>query len=138
MRPHMLLFLGLIGLLCGCAHDQFTQGHGDVGQFIVQQSVLRGGAPIRTNALPEVSGAWRYSEDENGVIVLLPKNSYPAIEAFLRDAFGKPAFGPTDTTDGCKLGEYRFQPRGGGIQFTYDAKNTQVIVLRPLYKSEAR
>ena len=94
----------VVCLLCGCAHGHFTQGGGDVGQFIVQKAVAWGGHPIPTNALPAVKCRWRYSDDPDGLVIYLPRGEYPAIESFLGKAFGWPQFGPVDTTDGCNLG----------------------------------
>jgi hypothetical protein len=117
-------------------HEHFKAGRGDVGQFIVQQAITRSGLSTTTNGLPAVSGRWRYSEDEFGVVVRMAREQYPAVEALLRQAFGEPKFGPDDTIDGGKLGGYRLTPKGGGIQFGYDAKRTEVIVIRPLSKQE--
>jgi hypothetical protein len=66
----------------------------------------------------------------------MPRDDYPSVETLLRLAFGKPKFGPSETTDGGKLGGYRLTPKGGAIQFGYDAKETQVIVLRQLTQQE--
>lgn len=136
MRTYTPLFLVLIGVLCGCAHEHFVKGRGDVGQFIVKQAVVRCDLPTPTNDLPVITGRWRYSEDEQGVVIQMPRNQYPAIESLLLQTFGEPKFGPIDTKDGGKLGSYRLTPKGGGIQFGYDADHTQVIVLRPLTKQE--
>jgi hypothetical protein len=136
MRILTPLLVALSGLLCGCAHEHFTKGRGDVGQFIVIQAVVRCGLPTPTNHLPVVTGRWRYSKDEQGVVIQMPREQYPAIETLLRQTFGAPRFGPVDTKDGGKLGGYRLTPKGGGIQFGYDAERTQVIVIRPLSKQE--
>ncbi len=126
-------------LLCGCASHQkmrFKAGSGDAGQFILLQAVARGGQLITTNGFPTISGAWRYSEDQYGVVVRMPRDDYEAVEKLLRLAFGEPKFGPSETTDGGKLGGYRLTPQGGAIQFSYGTEGTQVIVLRQLTKQE--
>lgn len=132
--PKPLIVVGLT-LLCGCAQDHFTKGRGDVGRFIVQQADIRAGLSISTNGLPTVAGRWRYSEDEQGVVIQLAREQYPAIESLLRQTFGQPKF-LSDTTDGGKLGGYRLTPKGGAIQFGYNAKRTQVIIIRPLSQKE--
>lgn len=122
-------------MLCSCAHrdePRFSVGTGDAGQFILSQAVARGGHPITTNGLPAIRGAWRYSEDQYGAMIRMSRQDYEAVEALLRQAFGPPKFGPTDTIDGGKLGGYRLTPKGGGIQFGYDGEGTQVTILRPL------
>lgn len=126
----------LIGLLCGCASGHFTQGHGDVGHFIIQQAVIRGGHPVATNDLTPIGGPWQYYEDEHGVVIQMPRPQYPAVAAVLHQAFGEPRFGPTQTKDGGKLAEYRLTAKGGGIQFGYDAKQAWVIIIRPLSEQE--
>jgi len=136
MRTFIAFPLLLIGLFSGCAHEQFSRGRGDVGQFIVQQAAVRCGLTVSTNGLPPVGGRWKYSEDEHGVVIQMPRDQYPAVESLLRQTFGEPKFGPVDTKDGGKLGGYRLTPKGGGIQFGYDAGHTQVIVIRPLTKQE--
>jgi hypothetical protein len=135
MRIQASLLFVLLGLLCGCARDHFTKGHGDVGRFIIQQTEVRVGLSLSTNGLPPVSDRWRYSADEQGVIIQMSADQYPAIESLLRQTFGEPKF-LGDTTDGGKLGGYRLTPKGGVIQFGYDAKRTQVIIVRPLTQEE--
>ncbi|HXP61050.1 MAG TPA: hypothetical protein VN829_11195 [Dongiaceae bacterium] len=137
MRAYLSLS-AVVGLLCGCAHEHFTKGGGDVGQFIVQNAVAWGGHPVATNALPAVKCRWRYSEDPHGFVIYLPRGDYPAIKSFLGQAFGRPQFGPVDTTDGCELGEYRLTAKGGGIQFSYDATATHIVLIRPLGQSKGR
>ena len=95
-----------------------------------------GGQIITTNGLPVIAGAWRYSEDQDGVVIRLPRDDYNAVETLLRQAFGKPKFGPSETTDGGMLGGYRLTPQGGAIQFGHDAQGAQVIILRRLTKQE--
>ena len=133
------VLIAAITVLFICLHrggPRFVTGTGDVGQFILKTAVARGGQPITTNGLPAIAGSWRYSEDEYGVIVRLSRSDYEATETLLRLAFGTPKFGPTDTTDGGKLGGYRLTPKGGSIQFGYDADGTHVTVVRRLTKQE--
>ncbi len=128
-----------LALLSGCAtHDEmrFKAGSGDVGHFILLQAVARGGQLLTTNGLPTITGPWRYSEDQYGVVIRMPRTDYASVEKLLRIAFGEPGFGPSETTDGGKLGGYRLTPQGGAIQFCYDSEGTQVIVLRQLTKQE--
>jgi len=139
MKAPAPLILAALTVLCGCAHrsePRFTQGTGDAGQFILRQAIARGGQPVSTNSLPAITNSWSYSEDQYGVIVRLRRDNYEAVEALLRQAFGPPKFGPTETIDGGKLGGYRLTPKGGGIQFGYDSRGTEVIVLRQLTKEE--
>lgn len=126
--------------LCGCAsHDEmhFKAGRGDAGQFILLQAVARGGQLLTTNELPAINGAWRYSEDQYGVVIRMSRDDYFSVERLLRLAFGEPKFGPGDTKDGGKLGGYRLTPKGGAIQFGCDDKMTQVIILRQLTQQES-
>ncbi len=136
MRIQTSFIFVLIGLVCGCAHDHFRRGRGDVGQFIIQQANIRAGLSVSTNGLPPISDHWRYSEDEQGVVIQMASDKYPAIESFLRQAFGEPRF-LGDTTDGGRLGGYRFTPKGGAIQFGYNSECAQVIIIRPLTLKEA-
>lgn len=139
MRDLSILVAVSITFLCSCgSRDQmhFKPGSGDAGQFILLQAVARGGQPITTNGLPTITGAWRFSEDQYGVVVRMSRDNYEAIEKLLRKAFGEPRFGPSDTTDGGKLGGYRLTPKGGAIQFGYNADRTQVTVLRQLTQQE--
>ena len=115
---------------------RFTAGTGDAGQFIVLQAVARGGQLLTTDGLPSITGAWRYSEDAFGVVIRMPRENYEAVENLLLHAFGKPKFGPTETTDGGKLGGYRLTEQGGAIQFGYDAEGTQIIIIRQLTQQE--
>jgi hypothetical protein len=135
MRIQASFIFVLIGLLCGCAQDQFSKGHGDVGHFIIQQADVRGGLSISTNGLPPISDRWRYFEDKQGVVTQMASDKYPAVESLLRQTFGEPKF-LGETTDGGKLGGYRLTPKGGAIQFGYDAKHTQVVIIRPLTQKE--
>lgn len=120
-------------LLSGCSHDKemcFTKGQGEVGPVILQYALSRGARPVATNDLPAVAGEWRYSEDEHGVVLQLPRERFDEVVAFLRHTFGPPAQEPTDTTTGGKLGWYAVKTIGVGLQFGYDTERTQVIVLR--------
>ena len=135
MRTYTPLFLALIGVLCGCAHEHFVKGRGDVGQFIVQQAVVRCGLSTWTNALPAITERWRYSEDEQGVVIQMPREHYSAVESLLRQTFGRPKY-LSETTDGGMLGAYRLTPKGGVVQFGYDAERTQVVIIRPLNQKE--
>lgn len=126
-------------LLCGCAtHDQmrFKAGSGDASQFIVQQAVARGAMPISTTDLPVIRSAWRFGEDQCGVVVRLPRADGAAIEQLLQQAFGAPTYGPKDTPSGGRWGAYRLSPSGASIQFTSDDQGTEVVVLRQLTKQE--
>lgn len=118
-------------LFFGCAGDHFKTGRGDAGRFILEHAIARGVSPL-TNSLPSISGRWRYSEDKDGVVIRMSRQQYPAVEAFLRQSFGEPKIEPTETSDGGKLGVYRLSSKGGGIQFGYDSKQTQIIILRPI------
>jgi len=102
-----------------------------MGQFVLQQALKRGARPVATNSLPAIAGEWSYSEDQDGVILHLPRERFSDVEAFLRQAFGPPAQAPTDTTTGGKLGWYSARTIGVGLQFGYNPERTQVIVLRP-------
>ena len=135
MRVSTPCFILLAGLLYGCSSDHFTAGDGDVGKFILQQAIARGGSPA-TNSLPVISGRWRYSADKDGVVIRMSREQYPAVEAFLRQAFGAPKMEPTESSDGGKLGVYRLSSKGGAIQFGYDAKQTEIIVIRPMTTDE--
>ena len=115
---------------------RFKPGSGDAGQFILLQAVARGGQLLTTNRLPAIPAAWRYSEDPYGVVIQMPRENYEAVENLLRQAFGEPKFGPSETTDGGKLGGYRLTEKGGAIQFGYDAEGTQIIVIRQLTEQE--
>ena len=113
--------------LCGCSSDHFTAGHGDVGQFILQQAIVCGGTPT-TNSLPVISGRWRYSDGKAIVVIQMSGEQYPAVEPFLRQAFGE----PTVTADDGKLQVYRLSSKGGAVQLSYNAKQTYISVSEPL------
>jgi hypothetical protein len=136
MRVHTPFFVLLAAFLCGCSSEHFTAGRGDVGQFIMQQAIMRGGSPVTTNGLPAIATKWRYRTDKYGVMIRMPREQYAAVEEFLRQAFGKPGFGPVVSPDGGGLGEYRLTAKGGGIQFVSDTNWTQVTIIRPLSEHE--
>lgn len=126
-------------LLCGCAHDgemRFTQGKGDMGQFILQQALKRDARPVATNNLPTITGEWRYSEDQYGVVLQLPRERFTDTQTFLLQAFGPPDHEPSETTDGGQVGWYAPKTIGVALQFGYNPERTQVIVLRPQPASE--
>ena len=128
----IFMFAGLVAM-CGCTHldgPRFRTGKGDAGKFIVEQAVLRGAEPITPNGLPAVAGSWRYATDNSGVIIRFARNDFPALEAMLLQAFGRPQFGPVDTASGGRIGAYRITRKGAAIHFGHDADWTEVIVLR--------
>lgn len=116
---------------------RFNKGKGDAGTFILLKAIDFGGKPFVTNGLPAIGNSWRYAEDQYGVVIRMSPRQYPVVESFLRQAFGSPGFGPSDTVDGGKLGGYRLTPKGGGIQFGYDSNCTQVIILKPLVPKQS-
>ena len=125
-------------LLCGCVHDQFDEGRGEVGDFILQQCLALAPATqfVTTSNLPAINAPWRYSKDKDGVVIRLSKESFPAVEIFLLQALGEPRIKPTVTPHG-ELGVYRLSPKGGALQFLGNAKYTQIIIIRPLTTEEA-
>ena len=127
------LIVASCALLCGCARDEmrFTKGTGDMGRFVIQQSLKLGARPVATNGLPSIQGEWRCFEDQYGVVLQLPRERFSEVQAFLRQAFGPPAHEPSETTDGGKLGWYAAKTIGVGLQFGHDRARTQVIVIRP-------
>jgi hypothetical protein len=136
MQVRIIFSVLLAAFFCSCSSEHFTIGRGDVGQFIMQQAIIRGGSPVTTNGLPSLTTKWRYSTDVYGVVIRMPREEYPSVEGFLLQAFGKPGFGPEDTSDGGRLGEYRLTAKGGGIQFMSGTNWTQVIVIRPITEHE--
>ena len=139
MRIFVSLFLVSLLILCGCSREdemRFAKGTGDMGNFLVEQSLKRGARPISTNELPVIGGEWHYSEDQYGVVFQLPRERFAEVEIFLRQAFGNPAQDPTETTTGGKLGWYSPKTIGVALQFGFDQEQTQVIVLKPQPASE--
>jgi hypothetical protein len=132
----ILILLALLAF--GCAYDEYKRGHGEVSDFILQQTLILvpNAQLVVTNNLPKISGNWRYSQDQFGVVICMSKESYPMVETFLRQAFGTPKLGPTDTNDGGEFGMYRLTSKGGVIQFLRDEKVTQIIIIRPLTQKE--
>jgi hypothetical protein len=110
---------------------RFTKGKADIGPFILQHALACGARPVATKDLPAVGGEWRYSEDQYGVVLRLPRERFTEVQALLRHVFGPPAQEPTDTTGGGKLGWYAAKTIGVGIQFGYDREGTEVIILGP-------
>jgi hypothetical protein len=132
MRVHTFIFALAVGLFCGCATEHSTIGHGDVGQFILQQAINYGGSPTTTNGLPVITSNWRYSEDSYGMQIYLSRSDYVSVELFLNQAFaGKPQFGPKVSDDGSsRIHEYRMSSKGGGIQLSGHDSGTLIIIIR--------
>src|SRR5271157_3595726 len=97
MRMFKPVFVLAAVLLCGCSSDRFRNGHGDVGQFILEKAIVSGATPIFTNAVLSASGHWRYFEDQQGVVIHMAPADYPAVESFLLQTLGQPKLGPKDT-----------------------------------------
>ncbi len=138
MRRISQISILLACFLFGCAHDEFKRGHGEVADFVLQRTLtlVPNARLIATNDLPKISQRWRYSDDQYGTVIRMPKECYPSVEVFLREAFGTPNIEPIDTNNGGELGVYRLTPKGGAIQFVRDKNFTQVIILRPLTEKE--
>jgi hypothetical protein len=130
----------VLAVFCFCAHAEeemrFTKGSGDMGEYIIQQALKCGAKVVSTNNLPPIKGDWKFSEDKYGVVLQAGRDRFDEVQLFLKKAFGAPAHDATETTDGGKLGWYAVRIIGIGLQFGYDAKQTQVIVLRPQKPSE--
>jgi hypothetical protein len=126
----------LAAILCGCSSEHFKTGHGDAGRFILDTAIARGGHPVATNNLPTLGGRWQYSTDQYGVVIKLPPDQYPNVEALLANSFGKPKFAPTKGTDGSMFFFYRLSSKGGAIQVFGQTNYTQVIIIRPMPMSD--
>jgi hypothetical protein len=132
MRHYALILVSALAMI-GCATEHYTTGHGDIGQFILQQAIRHGGVPTTTNGLPVVTSRWRYLEDEHGMQIHLPPHDYPSLEAFLDQAFaGKAQFGPSGSPESrTRIHEYRMAQKGGGIQLSEQDSDTLVLIIRP-------
>jgi hypothetical protein len=132
----------LVLFLCGCSKSSdsdFISGTGDVGKFILEEVLKRGGRSISQNDLPVIQGEWKYFEDENGVIIHLDPKSSGDLEKFLNQAFGKPANEASATTTGGKLGWYAPNDIGVLLQFGFEPKHAFIILLKsPQPKKETR
>lgn len=135
-NPILLCLLMGIFVLGGCTTEttnrvrNFKTGTGDPGQFILREVIANGHRPANPKEVPAITGPWSYARDEQGVVVLMPRDCYRQVEAFLRTAFGQPRFGPMETTDGGRLGGYRFEPHSGALHFGHDTQKTQVVILK--------
>lgn len=123
-------------LLAGCASyndmsTSFSAGKGDVGAFILKKATDFGGHVSTTNVSPAIESSWQYFADQEGVVIRTTPNDCQSLEALLYQSFGAPRIAPTWNSDGTRLIAYRLTPDGGGIQLICDARNTQVIILKP-------
>lgn len=109
----------------------FTQGSGDLGPFLLEQIDRCGGRRSLSDELPPISDNWRHAVDEHGVILQLPVERFGGLLTFLKEAFGPPAQGPHDNTEGGKSGWYASDELGCSLIFEQDLKRTQVIVVKP-------
>lgn len=147
----VLSFAVMAVFASGCAHDHLSRGragvrlargHGDAGRFILQKAIEYHCVPIRTNSLPAFPGAWYWleedSEPQKAVLVVMSEDDFPALVAFLRQAFGQPSIGPEDMRDGWRYGEYSFgRPDGARIEFRSGAHRTQVTIIEPVKRKAA-
>jgi hypothetical protein len=56
--------------------------------------------------MPSIGGTWRYSEEQYGVVIQLPRERFGDVQTFLRHTFGPPAHEPSETMSGGRLGWY--------------------------------
>jgi hypothetical protein len=125
----MKLWIPLLTLIL-CVSSGFgcrRVGHGDVGQFILQSAEKVGGIPLATNGLPTITEPWSYREDSDEVEILISKQVFPVIAAFLQQSFGE----PTGRWGGGEVIEYRFSTNGACL-FLFDSgkKNITEIIIR--------
>ncbi len=72
-------------------------------------------------------------EDEYGVVIRMDREQYPVVVSYLKQAFGKPKFGPSVSEDGhAGGGGYRLTPKGGAIYFNHDTNFTDVAIILPM------
>ena len=81
-----------------------------------------GGHPFATNELASVGGEWRYVQDEYGVGILLPASQFPAVDAYLRSAFGPPS----------SQAGWSVRDIGVAIYLQQVGSNAEVSVLHPM------
>jgi hypothetical protein len=125
MKICISLFTLFVTVICGCGCRQV--GHGDVGQFILQSAEKFGGTPLATNGLPPITEQWSYHEDTDEVEILISKQVFPAVAAFLHQSFGE----PTGRWGRGEVIEYRFSTNGACL-FLFDSgkKNITEVIIR--------
>ena len=126
----------VIALICGCAHQApvatdskpdagrggilapkaTVDGHGDVGQFIMQTAIHFGKKPPVTKELPLISDQWHYTTyyDSHDIEIRLSPQKYADLKSFLDQLFGPPYF-KRDGKDSCYLYGLTKPVNGGSI-----------------------
>jgi hypothetical protein len=127
-RLFLSSLLAALAVVAGCSRNGFQSAHGDIGNFILQEAFVRGVRPKTANNLPSLTGEWSYERDKYDVVIRLAPDKYPAVEAFLASAFGKPQSKSAKAAYFQNLIEYRSTPNGGAIQAMSDTNYTQVII----------
>jgi len=125
------LFTLFLTVLCGCDHRHFIAGHGDVGQFVLQTAERFGGTPIATNGLPHISDQWEYFEDSDGVVIMLSKQTFPAVVEFLHQSFGQPSgYGDSGRYYAYQLSTNGTTVYNGAILYLHQWDNNTEVKIR--------
>jgi hypothetical protein len=128
--------VAVLSLILTACEPGYTWRSGDLGGFILQEAVKRGGRAINTNGLAVVDAHWRYKADAQGIQIYAAGNRVAAVEAFLGAAFGPPdpnrgsqSLAPA-SEPGHVGGWYSVRQIGTAIQFFGGTNETGLIILR--------
>ena len=123
-----IAFLGAL-LLSGCAHYQAHTG--DFANFLLPALESRGAT--LPEEIPVVDGlptTWEAKADRHGIIILVPHETFPEIDIFLRGIFGEPDIWADKNTEGYPMGVFSWKKTGCPIQYIDSEKHTQIIILK--------
>ena len=116
-------------LLWGCNPLNRHRQSGDFAAFFTEEVLRYGGHSRATNAAAKLPAMWHVQSDANGFEVHVTTARFSAIEAFLRQGYGEPAFVGTNA-DGRPSGLYKALDIGVAIHFYGERDGVGINCLR--------
>ncbi len=130
----MFKFITLILLITGCAHHQIQKG--DLADFLLSQLQVHGAVLPADIRSPDIIASWQFHQDEDGFIINVESDVYPAVNRFLRELFGKPNIWADENSEGYPQGVFFKQQAGVTLQYCQTKVGLDIICIKDQKKAE--
>ena len=125
MRTLILIpVLFVVLMAAGCSRS------GDFGAFLVTEVTRYGGHAQGNQSLPRLDASWAVKSDSNGFTATVTGTTFPKLDAFMNQAFGKPKVSVEQNTDGQPQRVYGATDIGVAIQCVGHGNQIEIICLR--------
>ena len=127
MRTPILIAILFALSLAGCSRS------GDVGTFIVTETIKYGGHTKTNATLPKLDAHWTVKRDDNGFQASVTGTSFASIDTFMQQAFGAPKMSVAANTSGQPHRVWGAVDIGVAIQLIGRPDGADIICVRGVH-----